>query len=55
MFESVDKLHEAVDVLPDKLTGRLLVAQPQYQPYLPFQQTPFHSIFLNLTSNQHLI
>ncbi len=32
-------------MLPDKLIGRLVAAQPQYQPYLPFQQTPFHSTF----------
>jgi hypothetical protein len=32
-------------MLPDKLANQLLAAQPQYQPYLPFQQTPFHSTF----------
>jgi hypothetical protein len=44
LTESVDKLYETVNVLPDKL-GQLVAAQPQYQPYLPFQQTPFHSTF----------
>ncbi len=41
----MDKIHEAVYMVPKTLIGWLLAAQPEYQPYHPFQQTPFPSTF----------
>lgn len=44
----MNKLHEAMEMLLDKLTGRLLADQPQYQPYLSFWQPHFQSTFPQL-------
>jgi hypothetical protein len=34
-----------MDLLPNKLIGRLVATLPQYQPYHPFQPMSFHSTF----------
>jgi hypothetical protein len=41
----VEKLREAMDLLPDKLIGQLVATLPQFQPYHPFQPRSFHSTF----------